>query len=329
MTVLVAGGAGFIGSHLCEKLLSKGYKVFSLDNLITGEKNNLDNLISNPSFEFIEKDITKDFADVKDKLKDVEFIFHMASPASPNKKSARSYMSHPIETLLVNSLGTYNLLRLAQDLKAKFLFASSSEVYGDPSVSPQREDYFGNVNPNGVRSVYDEGKRFGEAITMGFVRKYDIDARIIRIFNTYGPKMQKDDGRVVSNFINQALTGMPITVYGEGKQTRSLCFISDMIEGIAAAMFTNGTKGEVINLGNPNEKTILEIAEMIKEMTGSSSQISFEALGQDDPKKRNPDISKAKSLLSFNPSVDLRDGLKKTIEYFSSQEQSARGGKTL
>lgn len=317
-TVLVAGGAGFIGSHLCEELLRKGHKVLSLDNLITGEKNNLASLTSNPAFEFIEQDITKDLAGLKDKLKDVEFVFHLASPASPNKKSTRSYISHPIETLLVNSLGTYNLLSLAKDLGVKFLFASSSEVYGDPSVSPQGEDYFGNVNPNGIRSVYDEGKRFGEAMIMAFVRKYDMDARIVRIFNTYGPKMQKDDGRVISNFINQALEGKPITVYGDGKQTRSLCFVSDLVEGLIKAMFAEGTKGEVINIGNPNEKTIIEVAEMIKEMIGSNSQITFEELPQDDPKKRNPDISKAKSLLSWAPQVDLEEGLKKTIEYFKS-----------
>lgn len=317
-TVLVAGGAGFIGSHLSERLLNDGHKVLSLDNFITGEKTNIGNFYSNSSFEFIEQDITKDLSGLRDKLGDVEFVFHLASPASPNKKSTRSYINHPIETLLVNSLGTYNLLSLAKDLGAKFLFASSSEVYGDPSVSPQREDYFGNVNPNGIRSVYDEGKRFGEAMIMAFVRKYDMDARIVRIFNTYGPKMQKDDGRVISNFINQALEGKPITVYGDGKQTRSLCFVSDLVEGLIKAMLAEGTKGEVINIGNPNEKTIIEVAEMIKEMIGSSSQITFEELPQDDPKKRNPDISKARSLLSWAPQVDLEEGLKKTIEYFKS-----------
>jgi len=317
-TVLVAGGAGFIGSHLSERLLNDGHKVFSLDNFITGEKVNVGSFISNSSFELIEQDITKDLSHLRNKLGDVKFVFHLASPASPSKKSHRSYLSHPVETLLVNSVGTYNLLNLTKDLGAKFLFSSSSEVYGDPSVSPQGEDYFGNVNPNGIRSVYDEGKRFGEAMIMAFVRKYDTDARIIRIFNTYGPKMQKDDGRVVSNFINQALEGKPITVYGDGKQTRSLCFVSDLVEGLIKGMFTEGTKGEVINLGNPNEKTILEIAEIIKKMTGSSSQISFEELPQDDPKKRNPDISKAKSLLSWVPQVDLEEGLKKTMEYFKS-----------
>lgn len=317
-TVLVAGGAGFIGSHLCEKLLNDGYKVFCIDNLITGEKANIDKFAGNPLFEFIEKDVTKDLSGVSSKLKDVKYIFHLASPASPNKKSLRSYINHPIETLLANSIGTYNLLTLTRTLNAKFLYASSSEVYGDPSISPQAEDYFGNVNPNGVRSVYDEGKRFGEAMSMGFLRKHDTDVRIIRIFNTYGPNMQKDDGRVVSNFINQALTGAPITVYGDGKQTRSLCFISDLVDGIIKAMLTDGTKGAVMNLGNPNEKTILEIAQIVKEMIDGNSEIVFEELPQDDPKKRNPDISKAKSLLSWNPNVSLKEGLKKTIEYFKN-----------
>lgn len=317
-TALVAGGAGFIGSHLCEKLLTDGYKVFSLDSLITGEKNNIGNFTSNSSFEFIERDITKNLSDIEEKLKDVEYIFHLASPASPNKKSSRSFINFPIETMLANSVGTYNLLSLARKLNAKFLFASSSEVYGDPNVSPQVETYFGNVNPNGVRSVYDEGKRFGEALTMGFVRKENIDARIIRIFNTYGPKMQKDDGRVVSNFINQALTGVPITVYGDGNQTRSLCFVSDLVDGITKAMFGSGTKAEVVNLGNPNEKTILEVAKIIKEMTKSGSEITFEDLPEDDPKKRNPDISKAQSLLSWKPQVNLEEGLERTIEYFKT-----------
>jgi len=315
---LVAGGAGFIGSHLCKKLLDDGFEVFCLDNLITGDRKNIDSLLQNPSFRFIEKNVTEDLSDIVSKLKGVDYVFHLASPASPNKKSSRSYISHPIETLLVNSVGTFNLLNVAKDSGAKFLFASSSEVYGDPSVSPQREDYFGNVNPNGVRSVYDEGKRFGEAMTMAYVRKYDLDARIIRIFNTYGPNMQKDDGRVVSNFINQAILGDPITIYGDGSQTRSLCFVSDMVEGFVKAMFLEGTKGEVLNLGNPNEKTIFEIAEIIKKMTGSNSGMVFESLPEDDPKKRKPDIEKAKNLLSWEPVVNLEEGLKKTIEYFSS-----------
>ncbi len=316
-TVLVAGGAGFIGSHLCKKLLNDGYQVIAIDNLITGDRENIDILLDNKHFSFIQHDIFKDI-NTNLGLPHIDFIFHLASPASPNKKSPRSYINYPIETLLVNSVGTYHLLELARKNKAKFLYASSSEIYGDPSVSPQKEDYFGNVNPNGVRSSYDEGKRFGEAIAMAYLRKYNLDARIIRIFNTYGSYMQIDDGRVVSNFINQAIHNNPLTVYGNGKQTRSFCYIDDMVEGIKKAMFFDGTKGQVINLGNPDEKTILEIAQIIKKITNSSSKIVFEELPEDDPKSRNPDISKANKLLNWQPKVLLEKGLRRTIAYFKS-----------
>ncbi|MGA2911187.1 MAG: UDP-glucuronic acid decarboxylase family protein [Candidatus Levyibacteriota bacterium] len=310
-TVLVAGGAGFIGSHLCKSLLAKNYKVICIDNLVTGDKSNIAPLLNNENFSFLEKDITKPLENVQ-----ADFIFHLASPASPNKKSPKSYINLPLETLLANSLGTYYLLELAKKVGAKFLYASTSEVYGDPKVSPQTEDYFGNVNPNGVRSVYDESKRFGEAITMSYVRSANLDARIIRIFNTYGPSMQKDDGRVISNFAVQALANQPLTVYGDGKQTRSICFVDDMVLGIEQALFTQNTKGEVINLGNPNEKTILELAEIIKRIAKSSSQVSFEPLPEDDPKIRKPDISKAKKLLDWEPKVNIEEGLTKTIQYF-------------
>ena len=310
--VLVAGGAGFIGSHLCGQLLNKGYQVICVDNFITSNKKNINYLLQNPNFKFIEFDITKDISTLNSlaslrsgQLSTLNCIFHLASPASPNKKSPRSYINFPIETLLANSMGTHQLLELAKKFSSKFLFASTSEIYGDPAVSPQNEEYFGNVNPNGIRSVYDEAKRFGEAITMGYVRKYNLDARIIRIFNTYGPKMQVDDGRVVSNFINQAIKNEKITIYGKGLQTRSFCYISDMISGIMKAMFKDGTKGEVINLGNTDERKISELATMIKEMTNSASEIAYEDLPEDDPKERKPDISK-------------EDGLKKTIEYFKS-----------
>lgn len=316
-TVLVAGGAGFIGSHLCKKLLNDRYQVIAADNLITGDKKNIDVLSVNKNFSFIPCDISKDLNKDLNQLP-IDFIFHLASPASPNKKSPRSYINHPIETLLVNSIGTYNLLELAKKNNARFLYASSSEIYGDPNVSPQKEDYFGNVNPNGVRSSYDEGKRFGEAITMAYVRKYNLDARIIRIFNTYGPYMQIDDGRVVSNFVNQAIHNSPLTVYGSGEQTRSFCYIDDMVEGLGKAMFLAGTKGEVINLGNPDERTILEIAQIIKRITNSSSEIVFEDLPQDDPKSRNPDINKANKLLSWQPKIPLEKGLHRTIAYFKS-----------
>ena len=323
---LVAGGAGFIGSHLCRSLLEDGYKVVCVDNLITGEKGNIKELLRNPRFKFIEHDITMPVQSSKfrpkadqplaDKVQSLDYIFHLASPASPNKKSRRSYINHPIETLLANSVGTYNLLELSKKLNAKFLYASSSEIYGDPKISPQNEKYFGNVNPNGVRSVYDEGKRFGESLTFAYVRKHNVNACIIRIFNTYGPNMQVDDGRVVSNFVNQAIYGKPITVYGVGTQTRSFCFIDDMIEGLKLAMFSKNISGKVINLGNPYEITILELAELIKRITKSPSKIVFEDLPEEDPKSRSPDTTKAKMLLNWEPKINIEEGLKKTIEYF-------------
>lgn len=311
-TVVVAGGAGFIGSHLCRELLDKDFRVICLDNFITGEKDNIKKLLENKNFLFREVDITKDFS-IEEK---VDFIFHLASPASPNMKSPRSYIAFPIETLLVNSLGTYNLLNIAKRDKAKFLYVSSSEIYGDPKISPQPETYFGNVSPNGVRSVYDEGKRFGEAITMAFFRKFDLDTRIIRIFNTYGPSMRPDDGRVVSNFINQALKNEPLTIYGTGKQTRSFCYVSDMVSGLVSAMFSSKSAGEVFNLGNPDERSICDMANLIKEMTNSSSEVVFEDLPQDDPKTRKPDISKAKDILGWEPKVSIEIGIEKTIQYF-------------
>lgn len=313
-TALIAGGSGFIGSHLSEKLLQDGYKVVVIDNFITGRKTNIETLLENPNFTLIELDLTD--MTQKPQIPHADFVFHLASPASPNAKSPDSYINHPIKTMMVNSLGTQRLLDLAKEDNARFLFASTSEVYGDPAVSPQSEDYFGNVNPNGVRSVYDESKRYGEAITMAYYRKFNTDARIIRIFNTYGPKMQKDDGRVVSNFINQALNGENLTIYGNGSQTRSFCYVYDMVEGIAKAMFTQNTNGQVINLGNPDERTVSDLAALIKKMTNSSSEIVYEELPQDDPKKRNPDITKAQQLLSWSPRVTIEEGLEKTIQYF-------------
>ncbi|HZE87563.1 MAG TPA: UDP-glucuronic acid decarboxylase family protein [Methylomirabilota bacterium] len=314
--VIVAGGAGFIGSHLCKRLLSEGNTVFCLDNLITGSKNNIASLMDNPKFTFLENDVTKSFDTIQDRFQDIHYIFHLASPASPNQKSERSYINFPIETMLVNSLGTYNLLLLAKQKEAKFLFASTSEVYGNPAVSPQPETYFGNVNPNGIRSVYDEGKRFGEAMTFAFHRKHNVDTRIVRIFNTYGPFMQKDDGRVVSTFINQALENAPLTIFGDGNQTRSFCYVDDMVDGIIKALFTKETTGEVINLGNPDERKISEIATMVKNMINPSAQIAFEQLPADDPLKRKPNISKAQKLLGWEPKISLEEGLKKTIAYF-------------
>ncbi len=316
MRIIVAGGAGFIGSHLCKKLMAEGNTVFCIDNLITGNKNNIVSLLDNPNFNFTHHDVATDFTPIADRMGEINYIYHLASPASPNKKSERSYINFPIETLLANSVGTYNLLNLAKEKSARFLFASTSEVYGDPAVSPQPESYFGNVNPNGVRSVYDEGKRFGEAMTFGYKRKFGLDTRIIRIFNTYGPFMQKDDGRVVSSFSIQALAGVPLTIFGDGNQTRSFCYVDDLVEGLVAAMTSDKTNGEVINLGNDDERKISEIAEKVREIAGSSSQIVFEELPEDDPKIRKPDLTKAKNIIGWNPKVTLEEGLKKTIDYF-------------
>jgi nucleoside-diphosphate-sugar epimerase len=315
-TFIVTGGAGFIGSHLCAELLKSGDFVICIDNFITGSPENIQEFRSNPNFTFIEHDLTKPLPAIEG---DIDGIFHFASPASPNKKSPKSYIAFPIETLLVNSVGTYNLLELAREKNAKFVYASTSEVYGNPEISPQVETYFGNVNPNGIRSVYDEGKRFGEATIMAFVRKYDLDGRILRIFNTYGDKMQKDDGRVVSNFIVQALENSPITIFGDGTQTRSFCFVSDLVDGILEFMKRDGLKGEVVNLGNPEERTVKELAEIVKKLTNSSSEILFEELPEDDPMKRRPDISKAQKLLEFSPKVSIEEGLIKTIEYFQTK----------
>jgi nucleoside-diphosphate-sugar epimerase len=287
-----------------------------IDNLLTGSIDNIKDLLCKGQFHFIQADVTTFTAKQLVDVQKIDFVFHLASPASPNAHSPRSYLAYPMETLLVNSQGTKNMLDLAQSFSAKFLFTSSSEIYGDPLVSPQKESYFGNVNPNGVRSVYDEGKRFGEAITMAYVRKYNLDARVVRIFNTYGPFMQPDDGRVVSNFITQALEKKPLTVFGDGSQTRSFCFVDDMVEGIIRAMFTKGTKGEVFNLGNPDERTISELAKLILKLTNSSSQIVYEKLPVDDPRRRNPDITKARNYLHWSPKVSLEEGLQKTINFF-------------
>lgn len=310
---LIAGGAGFIGSHLSEKLLNRGDSVICVDNYITGSKENISHLLDNPNFTLVEQDIVDGVPEIQEEL---EGIFHLASPASPNQKSERSYIAYSIETLRVNSQGTFNLLNLAKDKNAKFVYASTSEVYGNPSVSPQPETYWGNVNPNGIRSVYDEGKRFGEAMTMAYVRKFGLDARIMRIFNTYGDRMQPDDGRVVSNFIIQALQGENITVYGDGNQTRSFCYVSDLVDGIERLMDAADIKGEVVNLGNPSEYTISELAHKITQMIDTSSQIVFEDKPADDPDRRKPDITKAKELLNWEPKVPLEEGLQKTIEYF-------------
>ncbi|MBA7507782.1 UDP-glucose 4-epimerase [subsurface metagenome] len=305
--VLVTGGAGFIGSWLCDRLIEEGHEVVCIDNLGSGNKKNVEHLFSNSRFKFIKHDIREPL-EIEEKI---DHIFHLASRPSP-----ADFEEYSIDILLTNAVGTCNMLELARKDDARFLLASSSEVYGDPKVHPQPEDYWGNVNPLGSRSVYDEGKRYAESLTAAYHRRYGLDVRTARIFNTYGPRMRPDDGRVISNFIVQALRGESITVYGDGSQTRSFCYVSDMVEGLKKLMFLDDLSGEVVNLGNPDEITILEVAELVKKLTGSNSKITFVPLPKDDPKRRNPDISKAKEMLGWTPKVGLEDGLLKTISYF-------------
>lgn len=306
MRILVTGGAGFIGSHLCERLLGEGHEVVCLDNFFTGTKKNIHHLLDSHSFELIRHDITESI------LLEVDRIYNFACPASPVH-----YQYNPVKTVKTSVMGTINMLGLAKRVKARILQASTSEVYGDPQIHPQTEDYWGNVNPIGIRSCYDEGKRVAETLMMDYHRQNGVDIRIIRIFNTYGPKMAEHDGRVVSNFITQAIRGEDITVYGEGNQTRSFCYVTDLVEGIVRMMDCDGFTGPV-NLGNPTETTILEFAERIIDLTGSSSKIIFKPLPADDPKQRQPDISLAKEKLGWKPVVSVEDGLKKTIDYFTS-----------
>lgn len=304
MRILITGGSGFIGSHLCDKFLSEGYEVICMDNLITGDSANIDH-IRNKRFSFIQYDVTN-YIYVEGK---VDAILHFASPASPI-----DYLELPIHTLKVGSLGTHKTLGLAKNKEAEFLLASTSEVYGDPLVHPQKEDYWGNVNPIGPRGVYDEAKRFSEALTMAYHNYHKIDTRIVRIFNTFGPRMRVKDGRAIPAFISQALKNEDVTVFGDGSQTRSFCFVSDIVEGIYKLLNSDVTTP--VNLGNPYEMRLVEMAEKIVEMTGSRSKIVFKSLPEDDPKVRQPDISKAKNLLKWEPKVSLEDGLKETINYF-------------
>lgn len=312
--VLVTGGAGFIGSHLCKSLLSDGYEVMCFDNLITGSSKNIEYLLTNPNFKFIEADVCDDNSVNKFNKSSINYIFHLASPASPI-----DYQNFSEETLLVNSKGTLNILNLAKEIKVKVLIASTSEIYGDPLEHPQKETYCGNVNTFGPRACYDESKRFAETATYVYLNKYDIDARIIRIFNTYGPQMQKDDGRVVSNFINWALKNEDIKIDGDGSQTRSFCYVSDLVDGIKKAMFTNKTKGEIFNLGNPDEFAIKELAEIVIKLTNSKSKVVYSGkFRPDDPMQRCPDITKARKTLNWEPKVELKEGLQKTIKYYKS-----------
>lgn len=301
---LVTGGAGFLGSHLCDALLAEGWDVVVVDNLLTGRRANFAHLKNQPRFEFVEKDICQPFDVGK-----VDYVFHFASPASPV-----DYSNHGIATLKVGSFGTFHALDVAHKYGAKYFVSSTSECYGDPLEHPQKETYWGNVNPIGPRSVYDEAKRFTEAVTMAYRRYHKVDTHIVRIFNTYGPRMQLNDGRVVPNFMKQALRGEPLTVYGDGNQTRSFCYVSDEIDGFVR--LSKSDEHLPVNIGNPNEFTILECAQMVLKVTGSKSQIRHEPLPQDDPKQRCPDITKARQLLQWEPKVDLEAGLRKSLDYF-------------
>ena len=305
MKVTITGGAGFVGSHLAEFLLAQGHQVTCLDNLITGNSINLENIRDNENFSFIEYDVTN-YIDLPDS---VDYILHFASPASPV-----DFDRFPIQIMKAGGVGTLNALGLAKAKNAKLLLASSSEVYGDALISPQKEDYWGNVNPIGPRGVYDEAKRFAEALTMAYHRQHGIDTRIARIFNTYGPKMRQDDGRVIPNFITQALRDEPLTVFGDGSQTRSFCYISDLVAAIYKLMLSDVI--EPVNLGNPHEMTIKELAEKIISVTGSSSTITYRPLPQDDPKTRRPDITRAQNLLGWQPRATLEDGLQQAIAWF-------------
>ncbi len=308
MKIIVTGGAGFLGSHLCDKLIEQSHEVICVDNLLTGSLSNIKHLEGNPNFKFLNHDVVNP---LPDSIR-ADQIYHLASPASPNKRNPKSYISFPFETMEVNTKGTWNLCQWATKFKAKFLFASTSEVYGDPLEHPQKESYMGNVSTTGPRAVYDESKRFGETITSAFVRSKSLDGRIVRIFNTYGPRMA-DDGRVVIEFVKAALANRPFPVFGNGKQTRSFCYVSDMVDGLIVAIEKGGI-GEVYNLGNPQEFTVLELAQKIKELTGSKSDMEYKPLPQDDPKQRCPDITSAKAELDWKPKVGLDEGLKNLIE---------------
>lgn len=319
-TVVVTGGAGFIGSHLVKRLLKEDKKVVVIDNYLTGSKKNLADVLKDKDLTIIDKDVvTINKNQLAGFSRKIEQIYHLASPASPNHHSPMSYHALPMETMLVNTVGTLRMLEIAEDYGAKFLFASTSEAYGDPSVNPQPETYNGNVSTTGPRSVYDEAKRFGETLTAYFGRDKNVDTRIVRIFNTYGPNMSRADMRMVINFIRQALKNEPITVFGDGKQTRSLCYVDDTVEGLIKLMNSPKAKNEIVNIGSPDEHTVLEFAEIVKKLTGSNSQIKLsEDLPKDDPKKRRADIAKAYKLLAWQQEIDLETGLRKTIEWVKS-----------
>jgi dTDP-glucose 4,6-dehydratase len=307
-TCLVTGGSGFLGSHLCDHLVAKGYRVICVDNLETGNLNNIAHVKDGDSFRFVQADITEHYTVDEP----IDFVYHMASPASPI-----DYARLPLHTLKVGAYGTHNTLGLAKAKRARFLLASTSEVYGDPEVHPQKETYWGNVNPIGPRGVYDEAKRYAEAMTMAYLRQQGVDTAIVRIFNTFGPRMRPHDGRAIPTFLRQALSEKPVTVFGDGAQTRSFCYVDDLVRGLI--MLMESGVHEPVNIGNPNEMSLLEMAKLVIELTESRSEIVFEALPVDDPKVRQPDISRAKDLLGWEPEIELREGLEKTIEHAMSQ----------
>lgn len=309
MRILITGGAGFIGSHLTDRLMKEGHEVICIDNFYTGRKQNLLKWLDNPKFEIIRHDITEPIR------LEVDQVYHLACPASPVH-----YQYNPIKTVKTNVIGTLNMLGLAKRVKARFLLASTSEVYGDPEVHPQTEDYRGNVNPIGIRSCYDEGKRIAETLAFDYHRENNVDIRVARIFNTYGPRMLENDGRVVSNFVVQALQGIPLTVYGEGKQTRSFCYVSDLVDGLIKLM--NGEYIGPVNLGNPDEYTILELAQAVQNLINPNAEIKFEPLPADDPRRRRPDITMAKTWLNWDPTIPLQEGLKLTVDNFRERMNS-------
>lgn len=308
MNIVITGGSGFVGSYLCEKLINDGHEIIVVDNLLTGSTENINHLMHNENFSFIEHDV-QNHIEIENK---VDYVLHFASAASP-----KAYTEHPVNTLKAGSVGTINTLGLAKKHDAEYLLASTSEVYGDPLISPQTEEYWGNVNPNGERSMYDEAKRFAEAAVATYSRSYDLKTKIVRIFNTYGPRMQLNDGRVVTNFIVQALKNEKITIYGDGSQTRSFSYVEDTVAGIISLM--NSSEYDVFNIGNPNEMTVGQLAEKIIELTDSTSEIKYLELPNDDPKQRKPDITKAKTKLNWEPKVNLEDGLTKTIKWVEGQ----------
>jgi dTDP-glucose 4,6-dehydratase len=312
-TILIAGGAGFLGSHLCDRFWEEGFDVICVDNLITGAASNIDHLSEKERFTYIQRDITEPLR----LSQELDYVLNFASPASPP-----DYLRLPIQTLKVGAMGTYNLLELAKEKSATFMMASTSEIYGDPLITPQSEEYWGNVNPIGPRSVYDEAKRYAEAMTMAYHRHYGVDTRLLRIFNVYGPRMRPKDGRAIPNFIDQALNGDPITVYGDGSQTRSFCYFSDEVEGIYRLLMSD--LHDPVNIGNPVEMTILELAETILELTGNRSEIVFKPLPRDDPKQRRPDITRARELLGWEPKIALAEGLPNTIEYFRTLKNQGK-----